>query len=177
MQNNPYQPPRANVEAVDIVAPTIVRPIGIGGWLILVVIGLIVTPLKISYMLFNTYWPIFRNGTWDQLTTPGMPSYHVFWAPYLTFEIVGNIVTMALGLTTLFYLLRKSRKTPRMAIFWYGWSATLVVIDTCAGNLIPAVAAEPDPASTKELIRGLIGAAIWIPYFLVSKRVKATFVH
>lgn len=130
MQNNPYQPPKANVEAVDSVAPTIVRPVGIGGWLIFVVIGLIVTPLRIMYMLINTYWPIFRDGTWDQLTTPGAPSYHVFWAPFLVFEIVGNIVAMVLGLTTLFYLMRTSRNTPRMAIIWYGWGAALVVIDS-----------------------------------------------
>ncbi len=128
-------------------------------------------------MSITTLWPIFRDGAWDQLTTPGTPSYHAFWAPFLAFEIVGNIVSMALGLTTLFYLLRKSHNTPKVAILWYTWGAALVVIDSFAGNLIPAVAAQPDPASTKELIRALIGAAIWIPYFLVSKRVKATFVH
>ena len=177
MQNNPYDPPRASVEPVHTVAPRVDGPVGIGGWLILVVIGLFVTPMRIAYMLITTHWPIFRDGAWDQLTTPGTPSYHALWGPFLVFEVVGNALSIVLGLTTLFYLLRKSHNAPKMAILWYGWGAVLVVIDSVAGNLIPAVAAQPDPASTKELMRALIGAAIWIPYFLVSKRVKATFVH
>lgn len=177
MQNNPYQSPQANVAAVDNVASRADGPIGIGGWLILVVIGLVVTPMRIAYMLITTHWPIFRDGAWGQVTTPGTPSYHALWGPFIAFEVIGNILSIVLGLTTLFYLLRKSHNTPRMAILWYAFGAALVVTDFFAGNPIPAVAAQPDPAGTKELIRGLFGAAIWIPYFLVSKRVKATFVH
>jgi Protein of unknown function (DUF2569) len=176
MQNNPYQPPQANVESNDV-TPKVDGPVGIGGWLILVVIGLVVTPIRLTYLLMTTYVPIFRDGSWSQLTTPGMPAYHALWAPVLSFEIVGNMLILVLALVTLFCLIRKSRKTPKMAIALYGWAAVFVVIDSFVGNLIPAVAAQSDPASVKELMRSLIGAAIWIPYFLVSKRVKATFVN
>lgn len=150
---------------------------GIGGWLILVVLGLIINPIRVAYFLFSTQAPIFSDGVWDALTTPGSEVYHALWAPLLVFEIIGNIGTIALAVLTLWHLLKKSRRTPFLAISWLSWMVTFVVIDFFAGDLIPAVAAQNDPESKKELFRGILGAAIWIPYFLVSKRVKATFVH
>lgn len=176
MQNNPYQPPQANVESNDI-APKVDGPVGIGGWLILVVIGLVVTPIRLVLFLMTNYVPIFRDGAWGQLTTPGTPAYHALWAPVITFEIAGNMLIIVLALVTLFCLIRKSRKTPKMAIVLYSWAAVFVVIDFFTANLIPTVAAQSDPDSVKDLVRSLIAAAIWIPYFLVSKRVKATFVN
>ena len=36
---------------------------------------------------------------------------------------------------------------------------------------------DPDPGGARELYRSVIGALIRIPYFLVSKRVQATFIR
>jgi hypothetical protein len=40
----------------------IAKPRGIGGWLILPMIGLFVTPLRLGAFLFSTYIPIFTEG-------------------------------------------------------------------------------------------------------------------
>ena len=152
-------------------------PKGIGGWLILVVIGLLISPIRISHFMLTNHWPIFRDGAWPVLTTPGTEAYHALWAPLIVFEIVGNLGSIALALVTLWFLVRKSRRTPILAIGWLIWTTAFVVVDFFAADLIPAVAAQSDPDSVKELVRSIFGAAIWVPYFLVSKRVKATFVE
>jgi len=150
-------------------------PRGIGGWLILVVIGLVLTPFRVGYFLLTTHWPIFRDGAWPILTTPGTEAYHPLWGPLIVFEIVGNLGCIALAVIGLWLLLRKSRHAPRAVTGLLAWAALFGVIDYFAGDLIPAVAAEPDPNDLGQLARTLVSAAIWIPYFRLSRRVKATF--
>lgn len=150
---------------------------GIGGWLLLVTLGLIISPIRVGHLLLTTYSPIFSNGAWETLTTPGSEAYHPSWAPMLIFEVVGNIGIMALAGITLWHLFRKSKRTPKLAIAWLSWALIFIAVDFFAADLIPVVAAQNDTDDMKELARTLISATIWIPYFLVSKRVKATFVR
>src|SRR6185436_1093699 len=51
-------------------------PQGIGGWLILPMIGLFVFPVRVAISLATDYAPIFRDGIWGSLTTPGSAVYH-----------------------------------------------------------------------------------------------------
>jgi hypothetical protein len=151
-------------------------PSGVGGWLILVVLGLIFSSLRTTYVLLTTYWPVFRDRKWQMLTTPESPAYHHLWGPLIAYETIGSLIGLVLALTTLVMLLRKSKNTPSFAIGWFAYAAVFGVVDYFFADLIPYVAQHPDPDGIKELARGLVAAAIWIPYFLVSKRVKATFV-
>lgn len=150
---------------------------GIGGWLILVVLGLIVGPIRIAHFLYTVHWPIFRDGSWEILTTPGGELYHPLWAPLITFEIISNLVSILLALITLWHLTKKSHHTPKFAIYWLLWTAATVSIDYFAADLIPSVAAESDTDSVKELVKSIFSAVVWVPYFLLSKRVKATFIE
>lgn len=149
---------------------------GIGGWLILVVLGLLLSPIRIVTLLSQYHVPMFSDGTWELLTTPSSDFFHPFWAPLIAFEIAGNLLILLLGLLTLYFLFRKSKYTPRFAIAWLLTSFIFVIADYFLADTIPLIAAQPaDPETIKEVARSTVGAAIWVPYFLVSKRVKATF--
>lgn len=148
---------------------------GIGGWLILPLLGLIVSPLRVTYLLYQELLPVFMEGYWEVLTTPGSEAYHPYWAPLLVGEVVGNLIVIVLALITLVFFLRRSRYTPRLVIAWLAFGLVFVTADFFLADLIPAVAEQSDPESTRELARSFVGAAIWIPYFLLSRRVKATF--
>ena len=151
---------------------------GLGGWLILVIIGLVITPIRLTDFLLSDFVPIFTNGTWQALTDVTSSSYHVLWGPLLVFEIVGNLSIIVASLVTLYFMFRKSRRTPALAITWLAIGFVVVVADFFFADMIPAVSDMPtDLESVKEIARSSFGVLIWIPYFLFSKRVKATFIE
>jgi hypothetical protein len=146
--------------ALKAALPPARPPQGIGGWLILPVIQLIWTLIDSPYLLLTEYWPIFRDGTWEQLTTPGNAAYHALWGPLLTFQIIAQLVIIVLAIATLVLLFRKSKRTRGFAIALFSIYVVFSVLAIDVAGLIPAAT-----------------AAIWILYFIFSRRVKATFVR
>jgi hypothetical protein len=149
----------------------------IGGWLILLAIGLVISPLKIGVTMIKDLLPVFVNGSWSILTTPGSHAYHPLWAPLLIFEVVGNMGTIVLCSIILWFFFHKSRITPQLIIAFLVINLALIGGDLLLSSLIPSVAQHSKGGAIRELSRSVLGAAIWIPYCLRSKRVKATFVR
>lgn len=150
-------------------------PRGLGGWLILLAIVLLVSPIRTLITLNNDILPFFQES-WQALTTPGSEAYHHLWAPLIVFEIVGNTIIIILNLILIFLFFTKSYRFPKLFIIFAISYLVFVVADFFFADLIPAVGEKNDPATVKELVRAIIGTA-WIPYFMVSKRVKSTFVR
>lgn len=150
---------------------------GIRGWLILPLIGLFISPIRISISVFRDLVPIFTEGHWNVLTTPGSSAYHPLWAPLIITECVGNVVFVIFSIVLLVFFLRKSRFLPNLIISYLILNLLFVAGDFIIADMIPAVAEQSDLQAAKELGRSIIGAVIWIPYFFVSKRVKQTFVR
>jgi hypothetical protein len=148
----------------------------IGGWLIIVAIGLILAPLRLLVVLFHDLLPALSTDAWSRLTTPGTEAYHPLWAPLFLFEIIGNCVFILFPIIIAVFFFQKRRFVPQLIIVLLLANLVFVAIDYFVSDLIPFVAAQEDIGSLVELIRVLIACAIWVPYFLVSKRVKGTFV-
>ena len=147
----------------------------IGGWLILITLGLIITPLRIGASLFATFIPIFTGETWKTLTTPGQEAYHPLWGPLIIFELVGNASFCIWAIYLLWPYFKRKRAFPRLFIIFCLANLGFVLVDLFVAGRIPAAAAL-DPETMREVIKTAIACFIWIPYFIMSKRVAATFV-
>lgn len=149
---------------------------GLGGWLVLVGLGIIISPLRIIGQIFPVYSEMFSNGSWAALTTPGTEAYNPLWAPILFGEMVinGGLVLAWIFIAFLFF--SKKSGFPKWYIGILLFTLVFILIDALViKTLLPN---EPvfDPETIKEVGRSLVVTLIWVPYILVSKRVKATFV-
>src|SRR5262245_33905310 len=138
-------------------------PEGLGGWLILVAIGLVVSPLRMLAFLWRDLLPAFTDH-WTLLTSPSSEAYHPLWGPLLIFELFGNVAFIGFSIIGLFLFFRRSPRFPKAMVAYYVGSLGFVAADFFLLKLIPAVAAENDPEAVRELIRSIVTCAIWVPY-------------
>jgi len=72
---NPYNPPKSKLSNQNAQNIEDNRLKGLGGWLILVGIGVVLSPIRLLGLIIQVYKPIFEDGTWEALTTVGSESY------------------------------------------------------------------------------------------------------
>lgn len=150
---------------------------GLGGWLILVGIGTVIAPVRILAWAIPTYKPIFEDGTWELLTTVDSPIYHVMWGPMLIGEIAFNAIMVVACIYLIYLYFSKHYLFPKVFIALMVVSLVFIPLDAWLVTFVLPDEPMFDPDTTKEFGRTVIASLIWIPYMLVSKRVKATFVE
>jgi hypothetical protein len=135
--------------------------VGIGGWLILTAIGFILGPI---IGIVAIIWEL------TMVSKVANAGFGVIYA--LKIATQTGIFALMIYTATLFF--GKKRNAPAVIITFFQvtvvTSAILLVIELAAGAEVFAI------EEVKALFCNLVGAAIWIRYFRVSKRVKATFV-
>lgn len=149
---------------------------GLSGWLILVGLGIVFSPIRIIIQVMPTYFEIISNGSWEILTTPGSEAYNPLWAPLLVGEMLINGGLLFTWVFIAYLFFAKKKLFPRFYIGILLFTLAFILIDSAATRSV--LPDEPifDADTLKEFSRSLIATLIWVPYMLVSKRVKATFV-
>jgi Protein of unknown function (DUF2569) len=149
-------------------------PKGFGGWLILPMIGLVLSPIRMGIQFFTDLWPVFDSEVWRRLNDASQPGHQPMLPTLIIVETIVNAAMLAFTLALVWFFFRKSRHTPRLYILWLILLAAIQVVDTA---LVSSLGMPVDKDSMRDLLRSVFTAGVWIPYFLTSKRVKNTFVE
>ncbi len=127
--------------------------------------------------MIRTYFPLFTEGQFSELTDPASAAYHPLFGPLAVMELCGNVM-IALGAVGLLVLMfRRSRYFPRIAIFFFAATIVYNLLDIWLGSMIPWVAAQAEAGESIETGRSVVFGVIWSLYLLRSKRVRGTFVN
>ncbi|MEN1785117.1 MAG: DUF2569 domain-containing protein, partial [Bacteroidota bacterium] len=147
----------------------------IGGWMVLPAIGLVLTPvLLIVDLVRDGYltpyiWSAFstyENSLWLTLAT--------------VFELGCNVLFLVFSVLLIILFSKKRTSLPLLMVVFYSLNVVVPILDTFLINaLLPEELIDyaEDEIIYRDIVKSIIGAGIWIPYFLVSRRVKNTFVR
>jgi uncharacterized protein DUF2569 len=151
------------IEHPETVGPR--TPSGIGGWLILPAIGLVLSPLIIIGGLLVAFKIWTESIGALELDYPG--AYVAITAQLI---MGGAFLCFFLYVAARFFTKKKSVPTLMIALLVIN-----LVLAVITNVLYASVFRES--ADIKEITRAILLCAVWIPYFRLSKRVKATFVN
>ncbi len=140
------------------------EPTGIGGWLILPAIGIVVAPVQFTLNILD-YFPKF------ELLQPGTLVHLMTTAEILGWVGFAILATMT---AVRFFTYRKSAPTLYRALL-LGQLLFVVGAYWAAAILFDAPIFDVDAGFAIGML--LAACAIWIPYFLYSVRVRNTFVR
>ncbi len=154
-----------------------VRAKPIGGWLILIAIGLILTPIIILVDLLgeNGFYDAYTWSTlWNTEGTAGKATVFL-----VALELMINIARIIFALILVILFFERRSTVPRLMVILFASTAAFIILDAIAAYAIngDVYTSEDNYETAKEIIMSIVRAAIWIPYFLISKRVKETFVN
>lgn len=137
------------------------EPQQIGGVLVLPAIGLVLGPILTVISL------VASIGLFGEMAAAGLG--RVF-----TLQVVSDAITLLCGIPVVFSFFRRRRSAPSLLIGLIVLRLALLGLMAISARTsgIPGVA----DLYGKQLVQAGVVAGIWIPYFLSSKRVKATFV-
>ena len=101
----------------------------------------------------------------------GQAGWHLSFFRPLLFEAVSNTIFLfaLIVLNVMFY--GKKRAFPRLMIAYLAFNCVVILIDHFG-----ALRYNPH-AGSLAVLRSVVGTFVWIPYYVVSERVKATFVQ
>lgn len=154
-------------------------PHGIGGWLVLVAIGLVVSP----FILVHAAWLDFHSLSYPSrvligVRIPGLPTL-------VGFEFFANTFLLSGWLLLIVLFFREHRLFPKTFQLWMAFSLVARAVEyalslrlrtdswDAAGNVVAGLHARLGMSA----LQALIGAVLWISYMELSERVKSTFVR
>lgn len=152
------------------------KRIGLEGWLALFIVG---TGLGVLLGLVNLfdYPSVFADL--ESVRTQ-LPNFVASMIPALWFEILTNIGTIALAIWLLVLFAQHKKIAKTVAIVFLTSSALLYIVDYAwVSAIMDSINLGSDTqkalsGSPGDMGRSILTVFIWVPYFLVSKRVKRT---
>jgi hypothetical protein len=148
-----------------------------GGWLILIGIGLVLSLLQNLSNLVRIV-ALAAGPAWPRLTDPASPRYHPYWRVVIIYELIAACIYFGMNLVAVILFSLKRRAFPIFTVILIPLTFVMGLADHYLVGLIPAMVEAP--AHTRGayvLAAKFVMLHVWIPYLLLSKRVKATFIR
>ncbi len=149
---------------------------GLGGWLVVVALGLFIRLLLRAVSLIGDFGDLDLS-VWNNVTTAGNEYYHWMWAPAILGKVIWDLFVLPLELLQIVLYFQKRTSFPKLLMVEMFFLVVQAAVFGVVYQSLPGIEEGATEESLGNFRSALIAACIWIPYLLVSKRVRNTFVE
>ena len=149
----------------------------IHGWLVLVGIGVCLSPFAMSLLFTTNLESYYHIDIWRDITSLGTPDFEPLFPLVLAFELFTEISWIIASFALLFLFLKKRSGFPKLYITLSIGGFLLAICWLCFAIKYSEVLDLDAEEAVSDATRAFVACLIWVPYMLVSERVKRTFVR
>lgn len=149
--------------------------IPIGGWLVIPAIGVFISPIVFIYTTFTAGF--FDQSAWEYISSIDSAGYNATWAFVFLMELLMNCLFLVYSIFLIILLVQKRTIFPIHYVSFRIINLVFLIADLVLVGTIDSEHFTNDASDMQELSRTIISAFVWIPYMLLSQRVKDTFTN
>ncbi|MEO7975162.1 MAG: DUF2569 domain-containing protein [Thermoanaerobaculia bacterium] len=178
---NPDWPGSSNLSPLELLSAE-KGPVGIGGWLLLVLFGLAMFIVRSGWSIATELLPLFTPEQWRSMNSPENPLSTSSWSKYLLLSTASSIALVVFAILVVVLFLRRSRRLPLFITLFYVFAAVQAGYDALSLRQLAVELPdtfEPSALRSADLtaLRAVLVTVVWGGYFRVSARVRNTFVR
>ena len=148
------------------------QPQAIGSFLILPAIGIALSPLRLLWDMFSDDGAFFHAG---DLTDHVATEHPVLVDLYMHGSQFFGFVQLAFTVVVAVLFFQRRTSVPLLMKVLYAGTLVWLCVDFWVYEALDFEAIVGEPYGAKEITRAFIAAAIWVPVFHLSERVRHTF--
>ncbi len=145
----------------------------IGGWMILPLIGLVISPFRLLYDMFSDGGWILEAPLYVPLD--GVRNAFVFHL-FNNFTIIQNIGMLCFVVVTAVLFFQRRSNVPTLMKAMYLITFASLAIDMFMYDWLYINTVSGTEYNSSDVARAMFAAMVWVPFFHYSKRVHTTFV-
>src|SRR5690625_4414501 len=140
-------------------------PSGLGGWLILIAIGLVITPVILIFTITEYNLPIFNDTEiWNTFADPNSAYYSPLFSFLIYYELIGNIIILLCSFLFLYLFFTKKKLFPKIYFWFLIANLAFIFIDEILTNSMFVF----EEFAFRETLRQAFYCVIWLRYLKVS---------
>lgn len=151
-------------------------PQPIGGWLVLLGVGIVLGPFIVLLNLVTLWQDVFASGAFDVMSDPASQVYDPLWPVLLVGELAFQVVMLLATALLAVSFFRRSWAFPRLYLGVNLMALAANVVDIAAVRHLMPDYPLIDGTSVQTFGSLAIGLLIWTPYLFLSDRARRTFI-